>query len=120
MHCFLIEKIRNKIRQLSMQNWTIHFRWLKAHIRIVGNEAANRLAKEAAQDEENQSMIPLTSIASEINRRGLEQWQWNSSEKGATCRSFFPRPEQKTKMKLPITPEFTDTGKPNPTYTDLN
>jgi len=26
MHGFLIEKIRNKIRHLSMQNWTIHFR----------------------------------------------------------------------------------------------
>jgi hypothetical protein len=53
--------------------------------------------------------IPLTSIASEINRRGLEQWQrqWNSSEKGAMCRSFFPRLEQRLKMKLPITPEFT-------------
>jgi len=87
MYGFLIEKIRNKLRQLSVQNWTIPFMWVKAHIGIVGNEGADRLAKEAAQDEENQSivfdMIPLTSIASVINRRGLEQWQrqWNSSEK---------------------------------------
>jgi hypothetical protein len=91
MHGFLIEKIRNKIRQLSTQNWTIHFRWVKVHIGIEGNKAADRLAKEAAHDEENQSIvfdrIPLTSIASEINRRGFEQWQrqWNSSEKGAVC-----------------------------------
>jgi ribonuclease HI len=79
MHGFLIEKIRNKIRQLSTQNWTIHFRWVKAHIGIEGNEAFDRIAKEATQDEENQSIlfyrIPLTSIASEINRRGLEQLQ---------------------------------------------
>jgi hypothetical protein len=31
MHGFLIEKARNKIRHLTMQNWTIHFRWVKAH-----------------------------------------------------------------------------------------
>jgi len=80
---------------------------------MEGNEAGDRLTKEAAQDKENQSIvfdrIPLTSIASKINRRGLEQWQqqWNSSEKGAMCRSFFPRLEQRLKIKLPITPEFT-------------
>jgi len=113
MHGFLIEKIRNKIRQLYTQNWIIHFRWVKAHIGIEGNEAADKFAKEAAQDEENQNIvfdrIPPTSIASEINRKGLEQWQrqWNTSEKEAVCRSSFPRLEQGLKIKLPITPELT-------------
>jgi len=43
------------------------------------------------------------------HRKGLEQWQrqWNSSEKGAMCRSFFPRLEQRLKTKVPITHEFT-------------
>ena len=31
-HGFLIEKICNKIRHLATLNWTIHFRWVKAHI----------------------------------------------------------------------------------------
>jgi hypothetical protein len=66
------------------------------HIGIEGNEAANRLTKEAAQDEEDQSIvfdrIPFTSFASEINRRGLKQWQrqWNSSEKGSRVSIFLP------------------------------
>jgi hypothetical protein len=43
--------------------------------------------------------------------KGLIKWQrqWNSTEKGALCRSFFPAVEQRLKMKVPITPEFTAT-----------
>jgi hypothetical protein len=112
-HGFLIEKIRNKLLHLHVQNWTVHFKWVKAHIGSERNEAADILAKEAAQDEGNQNIvfdrIPATSINSEINRKGLEQWQrkWDSSEKGAVCHSFFPRLDQRLKMRIPITHEFT-------------
>ena len=50
IHGFLIEKIRNIIRHLAIQNWTIHFRWVKAHIGIEGTEAADKLDKEAAEE----------------------------------------------------------------------
>jgi ribonuclease HI len=49
-HSFLIEEIRNKLRHVSTLNWTIHFGWVKAHIRIEGKEAADKLAREASQD----------------------------------------------------------------------
>jgi hypothetical protein len=70
-------------------------------------------AKEAAQDENDQnivySRVPATTVATEINKQGVIKWQrqWNSTEKGALCRSFFPGVERRLKMKLPITPEFT-------------
>ena len=44
LHSFLIAEIRNKLRHLSTLNWTIHFGWVKAHIGIEGNEAADKLA----------------------------------------------------------------------------
>ena len=105
MHSSLIEEIRNKMRRLSTLNWTIYFRWVKAHIGIEGNEAADKLTKEAAHDEKDQNIVydrvPATTVATEINKQGLIKWQsqWNGTEKEALCRSFFQVVELRLKMK---------------------
>jgi chitinase len=70
-------------------------------------------AIKTAQDVDEQNMvydrIPATTVATEIKMKGLIKWQtqWDSAEKGALSRSFFPLVEQRLKMKIPITPEFT-------------
>ena len=58
------------VRNLTQQSWTIHFGWVKAHAGIEGNEVADTLAKEAAQDEEDRicvyDRIPISTIASSV------------------------------------------------------
>ena len=127
-HSFLIEEIRNKVQHLTTQNWSIHFEWVKAHNEIEEKEVADKLAKEAAQDVNEQNIvydrIP-TIVATEIKMKGLIKWQtqWDSTEKGALCKSFFPLVEQRLKMKIPTAQELLlspDTGRQNLTFTDLN
>jgi ribonuclease HI len=129
-HSFLIEGMRKKMRHLNKLNWTIHFGWVKVHIGTEGNQEADRLAKEAAHEDEDQNTvynrILLTTVTTEINKKGIIQWQgqWDSIDKGAVCRSFFPVLEQRLKMKIPINLSLRlsspDTEKLNPTYTGSN
>jgi ribonuclease HI len=108
IHSFLTEKIRNMVRHLTLLDWTIHFGWVKAHAGIAGKEMADTLAKQSAQDEDEQNItynkIPITSAATELKKEGLMKWQrqWEGTAKGALCRSFFPTVQQRLKVKLPI------------------
>ena len=58
-----------------MLNWTMHFELVKAHTGIEGNEVAYKLAKEAAQEADDQNIvyarIPTNSVATEIKKEGL-------------------------------------------------
>jgi len=49
-HNYLIEEIRKKMTTLEQVHCNIEISWVKAHIGIIGNELADRLAKTAAND----------------------------------------------------------------------
>ena len=78
---------------------------------MEGNELADKLAKEEAEDDGELNIVynrkPI--IATELKKEGITKWQrqWEITNKGALCRSFFPTAEQRLKLKIPITSDFT-------------
>ena len=69
------------VRNLTKQNWSIHYGWVKAHAGIEGNEVADTLAKEAAKDDEDRNIvydrIPISTIATRIKEEGLKNGKRN-------------------------------------------
>ena len=112
IHTPIIADIRKKVKHLITQNWTIHFSWIKACTGIEGNELADKLAKEAAEDTGNLKVeyykIPIKTVATELKKHGIAKWQrhWESTGKGALCRSFFSEVQQRLQVRIPITAAF--------------
>jgi len=65
----LIEEIRKKMTSPERANWNIELWWVKAHVGIVGNELADRLAKAAASDSNAKivfNRLPISTLISKI------------------------------------------------------
>jgi ribonuclease HI len=52
IHTYTIEEIRKKAIALEKRNWIIVFTWIKAHAGNYGKEMAEKLAKEAARNDD--------------------------------------------------------------------
>ena len=79
---------------MEQHEWRVEFTWLKAHASHRGNETADQLAKEAANNknmEESYTKIPKSAILNELKENCIKQWQseWENTTKGATKKSLF-------------------------------
>ncbi|KAJ4426793.1 hypothetical protein ANN_26592 [Periplaneta americana] len=111
-HTHLIEEIRREVKEAERKKWKIEFNWIKAHAGHEGNELADQLAKEAARSEdipESYSKTPKSAVKGEIHTLSLVKWQneWDNTAKGQITKSFFPNINDRLKLKLNITPNFT-------------
>ena len=85
-HNHLVEEIRKRTVTLTKKNWKIEFKWVKAHAGIYGYEIADRLTKEATQnDHSTYSMIPQSAIIKDNRKESIRKWQsqWEETTKGA-------------------------------------
>jgi len=107
-YAYLIEDIRKRVATLHDSNWKIEFSWVKAHTGILGNETADKLAKEAARARVTDitfSRIPISSVYHDIRIDSIKRWQkeWQNCTKALTTKQFFPSVEERLKKKIRIT-----------------
>lgn len=108
----IIEEIKNETKHLQENGWTIHVKWVKAHVGLRGNELADALAKEAAQDDNLDiiyNKIPKTHIIREAEEKGLRRWQtqWETTTKGTISKMFFPSVQERLKQRIPLNGQIT-------------
>jgi len=111
-HTRLIELIRTKINEMEQHKWSVEFTWIKAHTGHRGNETADQLAKEAANNkniEESYTKIPKSAIPNELKENSIKQWQseCENATKGETAKLFFPKVEDRLEIRINTTPKFT-------------
>jgi len=111
-HSFLVEETRKKAASLEESEWRIKFSWVKAHAGTLGNEIADRLAKEAARSENMQYVfdrIPKSTLQHKAEEEAKQEWQteWSTTHKAVATRQYFPTVQDRLRLKLKLTPKMT-------------
>lgn len=110
-HGYIIEQIRQNLKILFSQHWKINFKWIKAHVGIHGNEIADKLAKQATEEDHIPviyNKIPKSTIIDAEKKKSTEKWQrmWSNTTKGALTKRFFPSVTDRMKINIPATPNL--------------
>ena len=94
----IIQNIRKNLRTLHFTANDTTLEWVRAHTGILGNEEADKIAKEATYltDYEQISYINKASIKKVLRKTMTEKWQdeWNQSTKGRLTHQLFPKVRQ--------------------------
>jgi len=106
----LIELIRNKIILLLHLKWIRHFGWVKVHAGIEGNELVDRLAKEAAVEDEPVVYDKMAREGIKMREKEVDFIYGNGSGRirgrEAVTRASFLSVRNRLRQKIPIIPEF--------------
>ena len=71
----------------------IRLSWVKAHAGNLGNEEADKLAKEASRGSTTLLPLPPSYLKKKLNIKLLHEWQgeWDTSETGRETYSYQPK-----------------------------
>jgi len=111
-HSFLVEEIRKQVASLERREWRIKYSWVKAHAGTLGNEMADRLAKEAARCGGTGNLftrIPKSTLYQEAREEARHKWQreWTTSQKASATRQYFPTVQDRVRSKIKLTPKIS-------------
>ena len=106
----IIAKIHRLLKQLE-NRISVTFTWVKAHVGIPGNEAADEQAKLAGVQRRppEYTNFPISYAKHEIRQRIHEEWEaeYQTAEQGSTTRRFFPTVKSALEFR-----EFADADYP--------
>lgn len=111
-HSVLIEEIKINLRYLTVQNWIIHFQWVKAHVGNEGNEIADQLAKQATSCSELETtydLVPISTVKRDLREESIEAWEkeWSNTTNGKTTKAYFPSVRSRLYSNIKLTHNIT-------------
>ena len=92
-----VKEVKSEIEMLEKSGVSLELSWTPGHADFKGNEQADRLAKEAAnqakEKEELPSVISLGDVKEVAKKSGFVKWQemWHITEKGRHLFPFMPK-----------------------------
>ncbi|XP_063628220.1 ribonuclease H-like [Cydia splendana] len=94
LHPLAVEA-RENLRTSYLQGKAVHLHWIKAHAGLEGNERADQLAKEAAENSKRKpdyELCPVSFVKRSIRRDTLDEWnkRYATGDTASGTKLFFP------------------------------
>ena len=105
-HKTTIQEVKSDIQKLEESGVNVEISWTPGHSDIKGNEYADKLAKEAAEEAKEKTDLPpvltMGDIKTAVRDSGRKKWQdmWDKSEKGRNLFNYRPKVDYKVKHKF--------------------
>ena len=94
MHRASIQEVKSDIQRLETSGIQVELSWSPGHSNIKGNEYADQMAKEAAEEAKEKTELPpivtMGDVKTAARESGKMKWQdmWEKSEKGRHLFNF--------------------------------